>query len=67
MAKIIQHGKYWREEAKRAYGNVQVKCPECSSIITMSSYYVFVNVDEALCECGCKFIPEVSDIVKETV
>ena len=67
MARVIEHGKYWVKEAQKAYGEAQVRCPECGYIINMSSYYVYVNPQEAWCLCGCRFIPEASDIVKEQV
>lgn len=66
MAKIIEHGKYWREEVKKAYKDVLVKCPECDNTICVSSYDIYISTNvEAWCMCGCKFIPEKSDIVKE--
>jgi hypothetical protein len=65
MAKVIKHGKYWVEEAQKSYKSVRVKCPECGAIILMSSYYVYINPNEAWCDCGCQFIPEAADIVKE--
>ena len=40
MAKIIEHGKYWVPEAKKAYKNVKVKCPECDNTILISYYYL---------------------------
>lgn len=68
MAKIIEHGKYWVPEAKKAYPNVRVKCPECDNTILISYYYLETASDtQAWCECGCKFIPEPSDIVVEEV
>lgn len=68
MAKIIEHGKYWVPEAKKAYLNVKVQCPECDNTICISYYYLEMASDiQVWCECGCKFIPEASDIVKEPV
>ena len=69
MAKIIEHGKYWREDVQKAYPDVLVKCPECDNTILISYYYLEMDpTAEAWCECGCKFIPEGSDIVvKEDV
>ena len=66
MAKIIEHGKYWVPEAKKAYKNVKVKCPECDNTILISYYYLEMDPEPcAWCECGCKFIPEGSDIVED--
>ena len=67
MAKIIEHGKYWVKEAQKAYGEVQVKCPECGYLINMNSYYVYITPAEVWCSCGGRFIPETTDIVKEQV
>ena len=66
MAKITKHGKYWREEVQKAYKDVRVRCPECENTIWANSYYVYIdNTKEVWCDCGCKFIPEVSDIVED--
>ena len=68
MAKVIEHGKYWKEEVQKAYPDVRVRCPECDNIFCISSYNIYIdNTEEVWCECGCKFIPEASDIVKELV
>ena len=67
MAKIIKHGRFWREERKQAYPDVNIKCPECGELIVMSSYdlYITTPVPELWCKCGCKFIPDMSDLVRE--
>lgn len=66
MAKIIEHGKYWANEAQKAYPNVRVRCPECDNTILISYYYLEMDpTPEAWCRCGCKFIPEGSDIVED--
>ena len=65
MAKIIEHGKYWREDIQRADLSVLIKCPECDNKFLVSEYDSFELCMEAWCECGCKFIPETSDIVEE--
>ena len=67
MAKIIEHGKYWREDIQKVDQSVLIKCPECTNKFLVSKYDSFVLEKEAWCECGCKFIPEESDIVKEPV
>ena len=67
MAKVIEHGKYWKEELQKACPDVQVKCPECNNTICISYYYYLETASDTQvwCECGCKFIPESSDIVVE--
>lgn len=66
MATIIEHGKYWQEETQQAYRNVRVQCPECGEPLLVSSYYIYeVHDTPAVCECGCKFIPDVYDVLQE--
>ena len=65
MAKIIEHGKYWREDIKRADPAILIKCPECDNKFLVSEYDCFELGMEAWCECGCKFIPDRTDIVEE--
>ena len=65
MAKIIEHGKYWREDIQRADLSVLIKCPECDNKFLVSEYDCFELGMEAWCQCGCRFIPEASDIVEE--
>lgn len=66
MAKIVEHGKYWKEAVQKAYKDVNVKCPECDSIILTNDYYIYEdNTTEIWCTCGCKFIPEESDILRK--
>jgi hypothetical protein len=67
MAKIIEHGKYWREDIQNADSGVLIKCPECDNKFLVSNYDCMVLGGEAWCKCGCKFIPETSDIVKEDI
>lgn len=63
MAKIVEHGKYWREDIQKADQSVLVKCPECDNKVTVS-YYDCIEMDqECWCDCGCKFIPEECDII----
>ena len=42
MAKVIEHGKYWKEELQKAYPDVLVKCPECDNTILISYYYFII-------------------------
>ena len=66
MAKILKHGKNYIEEAKKAYKDVIVQCPECNNTICTSYYYLEVATDVPCeCECGCRFLPEVSDVIKK--
>ena len=65
MAKIVEHGKYWRKDIQMADTSVLVKCPECDNTIVVSKYDCFELNMEAWCICGCKFIPDESDIIKE--
>ncbi len=64
MAKIVEHGKYWREDIQRADPGVLIKCPECGNQFTVSYYDCIGNKMEAWCECGCKFIPESIDVIE---
>lgn len=63
MARVIEHGKYWHWAAQKAYPDVKVKCPECDELILTNLYYIDNPLD-VHCKCGCKFIPEESDIVR---
>lgn len=67
MAKIIEHGVFWKEDQKKAYPDVNIKCPECGNLICISSYDIYITnpVPDIWCICGCKFIPEVEDIVND--
>ena len=66
MAKIIEHGKYWREDIQRVDPNVLIRCPECNNEFVVSFYDCFsLGFLPAHCICGCKFIPDESDVVKE--
>ena len=65
MAKIIEHGKYWREDIQRADHVVLIKCPECENTFMVYYYECIEQGLEAWCECGCKFIPESCDIVED--
>ena len=64
MAKIIEHGKYWREDIQRIDPGVLVKCPECNNTFTVSYYDCIEIGEECWCQCGCRFIPELNDIVE---
>lgn len=67
MAKILKHGRNYIEEAQKAYKGVIIQCPECDNTICTSYYYLEIKTDVPCeCECGCRFIPEKSDIVKKT-
>lgn len=68
MAKqIITHGKYWRDDIQKADPGVLIACPECGSEFMVSRYDCIESEIKAWaeCECGCQFIPDESDIVKE--
>ena len=67
MSKVIEHGKYWREDIQKADQDILIKCPECTNKFLVSKYDSLVLEKEVWCECGCKFIPETADIVKEQV
>lgn len=68
MAKIIEHGKYWREPTQITDPNILatilVECPECGEKTLIYKYCAKLGL-AAWCECGCKFIPDESDIIKE--
>ena len=66
MAKVIEHGRFWREESQQAYPDINIKCPECDNTICISSYDLYITdpTPELWCICGCKFIPETSDVVR---
>ena len=64
MAKIKEHGKYWREPKQITNPNILVKCPECREMILVYKSDCFTRGLEAWCECGCKFIPESIDVVE---
>ena len=63
MAKIIEHGKYWREDLKRCDPNILIRCPECNNEFVVSMYDCFEQELPAWCACGCKFIPEESEVI----
>lgn len=67
MAKIVEHGKYWKEDISIADTHildaVLIKCPECYKEFLVYKYDCFVEGKEAWCDCGCRFIPEDSDLV----
>lgn len=65
MAKIIEHGKYWKEPEQIADPSILIKCPECGEKILVYKYECFERGLEAWCTCGCKFIPETTDMIKE--
>ena len=65
MAKIVEHGKYWRKDIQIIDPSVLVKCPECANTFLVSKLNCIELGMEAWCVCGCKFIPEDCDIVKE--
>ena len=62
--KIIEHGKYWREDIQKVDSDVLVRCPECNNDFTVSYYDCIESGEQIWCECGCKFIAEDLDIVK---
>ena len=67
MAKIIEHGKYWQKFLDKAISTepvVLVRCPECNNTFLVYEHDCFNLSKEACCECGCKFIPEKTDIIK---
>lgn len=69
MAKIIEHGKYWSKALGKVAtpeSTVLIKCPECNNTFLVYKQACFDLGLEAQCLCGCKFIPEEFDIVKET-
>ena len=65
MAKIIEHGKCWREPKQIDNNSVLIRCPECNNTFLVYKQVCFDLGVEAWCQCGCKFIPEESDIVEE--
>lgn len=67
MAKVIEHGKYWREDIKKSDPIVMIRCPECGNEFGVSPYDCFEQNVAAWCICGCKFIPEVSDKVEDNI
>ena len=64
MAKVIEHGKYWREDIQKVDPDVLVRCPECNNDFTVSYYDCIESSQEIWCMCGCKFIAEECDIIK---
>ncbi len=69
MAKIVEHGRFWKEEQRKAYPDFKIQCPECDGQIVMSSYdfYITTPTPELWCKCGCRFIPEKTDILEDPV
>ena len=62
--KVIQHGRYWREDLQRAVKDGIVQCPECGRKMEVMRDYV---PPFALCVCGCGFMYEEKDFLEEGV
>ena len=60
--KVIQHGRYWREDLQRAVLDATVQCPECGNKFKVMQDYV---PPFALCgRCGCGFMYEKEDFLE---
>ena len=67
MANIIEPGKHCKESEHVIDSSILIKCPECGENISVYRYECFELGLEAWCICGCKFIPDESDIIQENI
>ena len=60
--KVIQHGKYWKEELQKAVKDKFVQCPECGEKFKVIEDY---NPPFAQCICGCGFMYDRKDLIED--
>ena len=67
MAKVLLHGNCWREDIQKADPPTMIQCPEGENKFAVSKYDYFEQQLPAHCICGCVFMTDESDLLKEKV